>query len=501
MWKNNYVDFIKNLFESDQELEDFLNSINTPLSKSIKILKSRMEINQVKNIFEKFWWKLEQTFSKNLEDIFYVDRKDEKLALWKHFLHLLWFFYIQEVSASIPAHFIDVPKWWMVLDISAAPWWKSVQLCDWLLRRFTPRNDDSQWLWLVWSNDLDYKRIQTLSENLERTWMYNSIVTNYDWMWFGKILPETFDAVLLDAPCSWEWTGFKSDFATKYWKEENICKIASLQEKLLESAFLTLKIWWTLVYSTCTINTIENEENVIKILKKYEWMLELVDVKLEGKSYGINMATNTLTTLTGGVVNGDFKNINFQSSTLNPQLLLRSWPHIQKTGWFFVAKFKKTWWVAIGSKLPNIINTDIIFWEGLQKKIWDYVWSNYWIEVCQNQYLFVQFKDKIYVTSPKFLEIHNLAKFQKIWIPIIKIITDWYILLHNFGIIFWAETKRNFINLTENQVWDYVNYKDIKIDDNLQDIPNGFVILRREGKWVGVGKLMWNVVKNKFIRT
>ena len=81
MSKNTYEEFIRKIFDTEEEFQCFLNSIHNSLPKSIKILESRIEINQVKKLFEKFGWKLEKTYYKDLEDIFYVYRQQEKLAL------------------------------------------------------------------------------------------------------------------------------------------------------------------------------------------------------------------------------------------------------------------------------------------------------------------------------------------------------------------------------------------------------------------------------------
>lgn len=71
--------------------------------------------------------KLTQTSFPVLDDVCYVtyveqdDSKDKMQAIGSHVLHQFGFCYIQEVAASIPAHFIDIPDMGIVLDMSAAP--------------------------------------------------------------------------------------------------------------------------------------------------------------------------------------------------------------------------------------------------------------------------------------------------------------------------------------------------------------------------------------------
>jgi len=99
---------------------------------------------------------------------------------------------------------------------------------------------------------------------------------------------------------------YKTDDALKYWNLKNIKRIAKLQYQLLESAFIALKVWWELVYSTCTLNRLENEEIINKLTNKY-W------------DY--------------------FRIISLNEDTANP--LIRAWPHKNNTGWFFVVKLIK----------------------------------------------------------------------------------------------------------------------------------------------------------------
>jgi 16S rRNA (cytosine1407-C5)-methyltransferase len=90
--------------------------------------------------------------------------------------------------------------------------------------------------------------------------------------------------VLVDAPCSGEGTGFKSDFSLKFWKKEEINKISGTQFQLLVSALKTVKPGGIVVYSTCTMNPYENEYNVKKILEFFKGAVILENVEIINKS-------------------------------------------------------------------------------------------------------------------------------------------------------------------------------------------------------------------------
>lgn|SRR3989338_2215131 len=112
--------------------------------------------------------------------------------------------------------------------------------------------------------------------------MYNTAITKYNGAVFGTQYPELFDAVLLDAPCSGEGTGFKSDAAFKRRKLKEIEKIARTQEMLLVSAVKACKPGGIIVYSTCTLNPIENEKNIQNVLQKYPDILTLEQLDIAG---------------------------------------------------------------------------------------------------------------------------------------------------------------------------------------------------------------------------
>lgn len=102
-----------------------------------------------------------------------------------------------------------------------------------------------------------------------------------DGMWVRKKFPETFDRILIDAPCSAEGRFWANDPRTfKYWSERKVKEMVHTQRKLLSAAFFALKDGGTMVYSTCTFSPEENEENIDWFLQKYRGALEAVSVKI-----------------------------------------------------------------------------------------------------------------------------------------------------------------------------------------------------------------------------
>ena len=137
-----------------------------------------------------------------------------------------------------------------VLDLCAAPGGKSTHLLNLLA-------PDS----LLVSNDAIRSRASILSENIQKWGHNNVVVTNNDPADFQR-LPGFFDVIVVDAPCSGEGLFRKDPGAMKEWSEENVLLCSKRQRRILADVWPSLKSGGILIYSTCTYNEFENEENI-----------------------------------------------------------------------------------------------------------------------------------------------------------------------------------------------------------------------------------------------
>lgn len=161
-------------------------------------------------------------------------------------------YYVQEASSmflyqAIKQHF---PTAQTVLDLCAAPGGKST-----LLSQTLPESS------LLVSNEIIRSRAYILSENLMKWGNPNVVVSNNEPKDFD-ILPNFFDAMVIDAPCSGEGMFRKDPGAIKEWSEYNVKLCADRQREIVSAVWDALKTDGILVYSTCTFNREENEENV-----------------------------------------------------------------------------------------------------------------------------------------------------------------------------------------------------------------------------------------------
>ncbi|WP_379153733.1 RsmB/NOP family class I SAM-dependent RNA methyltransferase [Paenibacillus sp. sgz5001063] len=173
----------------------------------------------------------------------------------KHPYYHAGLYYIQEPSAMAPVELLGVEPGDRVLDLCAAPGGKSTQIAAKL-----------QGEGLLVSNDLHPERTKALAKNLELYGVRNGIVLNESPERIAAAFPDFFDRILIDAPCSGEGMFRKDEEMVKQWEPATPLKYAAMQRDILNSAVKALKPGGTMVYSTCTFATEENEGTIREFL-------------------------------------------------------------------------------------------------------------------------------------------------------------------------------------------------------------------------------------------
>jgi 16S rRNA C967 or C1407 C5-methylase (RsmB/RsmF family)/NOL1/NOP2/fmu family ribosome biogenesis protein len=159
-----------------------------------------------------------------------------------------------------------------MLDLCAAPGGKSTHALSVL-----PEGS------LLVSNEVMRNRAQILAENITKWGATGSVVTNNDPADFAP-LTALFDVILTDVPCSGEGMFRKDAVAVSEWSEENVATCRQRQRRIISDIWPCLKPGGLLIYSTCTFNTREDEENVRWIAEKFG--AEVLPVATE-ESWGI----------------------------------------------------------------------------------------------------------------------------------------------------------------------------------------------------------------------
>lgn len=245
--------------------DDFIAACQRPLRRSIRVNTLKISVDDFLQLVAPYGWQLTQV--PWCEEGFWIEREDEDaLPLGSTAEHMSGLFYIQEASSMLPvtALFAEGNQPQRVMDVAAAPGSKTTQIA-------ARMNNQGA----ILTNEYSASRVKVLHANISRCGISNVALTHFDGRVFGAAVPEAFDAILLDAPCSGEGVVRKDPDALKNWSVESNNAIAQTQRELLESAFHALKPGGTLVYSTCTLNREENEDVLAWLLAEYPQAVEV----------------------------------------------------------------------------------------------------------------------------------------------------------------------------------------------------------------------------------
>ena len=193
-------------------------------------------------------------------------------------------YYVQEAASMYITQVIrdhapaDRPL--MVLDLCAAPGGKSTAM-----RSVLPEGS------LLMTNEPMRPRANILMENIQKFGHPDVIVTNNYAIDYQRSRLQ-FDVILADVPCSGEGMFRKDEGAIREWSVANVKKCAALQREIITDIMPCLRDGGLLVYSTCTYNRQEDEENVDFICS--EWQMEKLSerhfIPGETRSEGLYMA-------------------------------------------------------------------------------------------------------------------------------------------------------------------------------------------------------------------
>ncbi|CAN5899121.1 rRNA cytosine-C5-methyltransferase [soil metagenome] len=217
-------------------------------------------------------------------------------------------YYVQEASSMFLEEAIrqscDLSRPLKVLDLCAAPGGKST-----LIQAII--SSDS----LLVSNEVIKTRVNILTENLSKWGAANVVVTNNDPKDFQR-LPDYFDLIVVDAPCSGSGLFRKDPDAIDEWSLNNVELCSQRQERILADILPSIKSGGVLIYCTCSYSEKEDEQIVDRLLTNHS---------VEGIRYEINTDWHIIET----------------ASPIHGAPGYRFYPYKLKGEGFFIAGFKK----------------------------------------------------------------------------------------------------------------------------------------------------------------
>lgn len=241
-----FIDYTRSLL-GDEEYDKLAAALQQEPPVSIRLNNGKASSSIPHSSLNKVPWSSEG---------FYLD---ERLTFTFDPLFHAGCYYVQEASSmfveQVLRQYVTEPV--VMLDLCAAPGGKSTHA-----RSVLPEGS------LLVANEVIRNRSQILAENLTKWGHPDVVVTNNDPADFSS-LPSFFDVILTDVPCSGEGMFRKDPVAVEEWSPENVAICWQRQRRIIADIWPSLKPGGILIYSTCTYNTKEDEENVRWIQQEF----------------------------------------------------------------------------------------------------------------------------------------------------------------------------------------------------------------------------------------
>lgn len=359
----------------------------------------------------------------------------------------------------VTALFDAAPAPQRVMDMAAAPGSKTTQMAARMGNQGA-----------ILANEYSASRVKVLHANLSRCGVSNTAMTHFDGRVFGPALPECFDAVLLDAPCSGEGVIRKDADALQNWSPESTREIAATQCDLIDSAFHALKPGGTLIYSTCTLNQTENQQVISWLLARYPQAVEVVP--LDGLFDGAEQA-------------------------LTPEGYLHVFPQIFDSEGFFVARLRKTAAVEAMDK-PGYKVGKLPFSPVNRKVSADIAASASQSGLAWDESLTLWQRDKELWLFPADIEpLLGRVRFSRIGLKLAETFPKGYRWQHEAAIALARPTAENSVELSEDEAEEWYRGRDIYPQAAL---PRAEVIVTWQRQPIGLAKKVSNRLKNNYPR-
>ncbi|MAY05388.1 MAG: hypothetical protein CMB25_07330 [Euryarchaeota archaeon] len=172
----------------------------------------------------------------------------------------------QEAASMLPVLVLDPQPNDLLLDLCAAPGSKATHAAE----RMAPSG-------VVVANEPISGRVNMLASNRGRLSLHNVMITQHDGRHVGRIPTPGFDAIIADVPCTGSATSRKNKDVWWSWSPKGGRTMFQLQVDITSRGAQLLRPGGTMVYSTCSLDPVENEAVVAEILRKCPWM-ELIEI-------------------------------------------------------------------------------------------------------------------------------------------------------------------------------------------------------------------------------
>ncbi len=389
-----------------------------------------------------------------------------------HVLHALGAYYMQEASAMAVATILAPQAGERVLDLCAAPGGKSTHLAS-LMRGQG----------LLVSNEIVQSRARILAENLERLGLA-AVVMNEDPARLAAAWESYFDRVLVDAPCSGEGMFRKNPDAMLEWSEASVIACSHRQTEILKSAAQLLKPGGTMVYSTCTFSSEENEEVIERFLEEHKEfeLVDIFDVGIVGDGVGDGLKPSPT-------------NWGFDRGRDDGGFTARLWSHKLRGEGHFIAKLRKN----AGDDTSTELEFEA-FAEPFKTKLEQKLWTGFRVQCHVPEGNFAVFRAEVQLIADETPSLERL-KVVRAGIPIAEVksgrLEPHHALSHWFPRDWFARDAPDIpvldLELDDERVQTFLRGETINSEG-----AAGWVVVRVLGLGLGWGKRVGSTIKNHY---
>ena len=259
-----YMNMLKEQY-SDNDIKKIIDGYSKKRKTTIRVNTLLSNNSEVLDIFNKL--NIEYDHVPFYDNAFIIKNRNE-IDLYELDLLKEGKIYMQSLSSMLPPIIMEPKEHEDILDMAAAPGGKTTEIA-------ALTNNNSK----ITAVEFNKIRAEKLRYNIKKQGCNKVYVLEAD----SKKLDDffKFDNILLDAPCSGSGTlDLNNDRTFKYFTEKLIKKSSETQFELLKKALTILKPGKTMIYSTCSILSIENEDVVSKVMKQFN--CEIVPINVEG---------------------------------------------------------------------------------------------------------------------------------------------------------------------------------------------------------------------------
>ena len=259
-----YMNMLKEQY-SDSNIKKIIDGYSKKRKTTIRVNTLLSNNSEVLDIFNKL--NIEYHHVPFYDNVFIIKNRNE-IDLYELDLLKEGKIYMQSLSSMLPPIIMEPKEHEDILDMAAAPGGKTTEIA-------ALTNNNSK----ITAVEFNKIRAEKLRYNIKKQGCSKVYVLEADSIKLDDFFK--FDNILLDAPCSGSGTlDLNNDRTFKYFTEKLIKKSSETQFELLKKALTILKPGKTMIYSTCSILSIENEDVVNKVMKQFN--CEIVPINVEG---------------------------------------------------------------------------------------------------------------------------------------------------------------------------------------------------------------------------